>query len=62
MERLTGRYYRPARADFAVLGALLWQNKPLSPAERASRTDQLLNHCLFWRGVDQARTGTKQPR
>ncbi|MBK9714821.1 MAG: hypothetical protein IPO81_26510 [Kouleothrix sp.] len=28
MERLTGRYYLPARADFDALGTLLWQKKP----------------------------------
>lgn len=48
MERLTGRHYPPARADFAALGALLWQKQPLPPVA-ASRTDRLLNHCLFWR-------------
>jgi hypothetical protein len=49
MERLTGRHYAPARADFAALGTLLWQKKPLTPIHETSRADRLLNACLFWR-------------
>jgi len=49
MERLTGRHYAPARADFEALGTLLWQKKPLAPLPGTSRADRLLNYCLFWR-------------
>lgn len=49
MERLTGRFYPPARADFDALGTLLWQKKPLTPVHETSRADRLLNACLFWR-------------
>jgi hypothetical protein len=49
MERLTGHYYAPARADFDALGTLLWQKKPLAPVHESSRADRLLNACLFWR-------------
>jgi len=49
MERLTGRHYPPARADFDALGTLLWQKKPLTPVHETSRADRLLNACLFWR-------------
>ena len=49
MERLTGRFYPPARADFDALGILLWQKKPLTPVHETSRADRLLNACLFWR-------------
>ena len=49
MERLTGRHYPPARADFDALGTLLWQKKPLAPVHTSSRADRLLNACLFWR-------------
>lgn len=49
MERLTGRYYPPARADFDALGTLLWQKKPLTPVHETNRADRMLNACLFWR-------------
>lgn len=49
MEWLMGEHYRPARADFEALGALLWQKQPLTPANATSRADRLLNACLFWR-------------
>jgi hypothetical protein len=49
MERLTGRHYPPARADFDALSALLWQHKPLDPVHTTSRADSMLNACLFWR-------------
>lgn len=49
MERLTGAYYPPARADFVALARVLAAHLPLPDPASQRREDLLLNACLFHR-------------
>jgi len=58
MERLTGAFYPPARADFTALARLLAAHLPLPEPTTRRRDDLLLNACLFHRWDVQRAAGT----